>query len=234
MIGGRHLYLLPLFHPAAGLRTPRVAEQLREDFRQIPDLLAAAAPGAGAAGSESGSPSRTRWACSAVDATHSAAETEAVGERLAAELGPGDVVLVSGELGAGQDHPDPRRGAGTRRHRAGDLADLHDRPHLRGRVPVSHLDLYRLADLGQEDPALLDDYLTPGGGRLHRVARRRRALARAGHPPRRDPPRRRGRARDRVLRHARAVIRGSSSRHGRSSAPSYRRRDWSIPRGGER
>ena len=30
----------------------------------------------------------------------------------------------------------------------------------RGRVPVSHLDLYRLADLGQEDPALLDDYLT--------------------------------------------------------------------------
>ena len=48
MIGGRHLYLLPLFHPAAGLRTPRVAEQLREDFQLIPDLLAAAAPGAGA------------------------------------------------------------------------------------------------------------------------------------------------------------------------------------------
>jgi uracil-DNA glycosylase family 4 len=39
MIGGRDLYLLPLFHPAAGLRTPRVAEQLREDFRLIPDLL---------------------------------------------------------------------------------------------------------------------------------------------------------------------------------------------------
>ena len=28
-------------------------------------------------------------------------------------------------------------------------------------MPVSHLDLYRLADLGHEDPALLDDYLTP-------------------------------------------------------------------------
>jgi uracil-DNA glycosylase len=40
MIGGRHLFLLPLFHPAAGLRTPRVAEQLREDFQRIPDLLA--------------------------------------------------------------------------------------------------------------------------------------------------------------------------------------------------
>ena len=31
----------------------------------------------------------------------------------------------------------------------------------RGRVPVSHLDLYRLSDLGQEDPALLEDYVTP-------------------------------------------------------------------------
>jgi DNA polymerase len=39
VIGGRSVYMLPLFHPAAGLRTPRVAEQLREDFHQIPELL---------------------------------------------------------------------------------------------------------------------------------------------------------------------------------------------------
>jgi uracil-DNA glycosylase family 4 len=39
LIGGRFVHLLPLFHPAAGLRTPRVAEQLREDFRRIPALL---------------------------------------------------------------------------------------------------------------------------------------------------------------------------------------------------
>src|SRR5690242_13309683 len=38
-MGGRHVYILPLFHPAAGLRTPRVAEQLREDFQRIPALL---------------------------------------------------------------------------------------------------------------------------------------------------------------------------------------------------
>ena len=38
-LGGRQVYVLPLFHPAAGLRTPRVAEQLREDFARIPDLL---------------------------------------------------------------------------------------------------------------------------------------------------------------------------------------------------
>jgi tRNA threonylcarbamoyl adenosine modification protein YjeE len=52
-----------------------------------------------------------------------------------------------------------------------------------GRVPVSHLDLYRLEDIEAEEPALLDDYLEPGsvafiewpavaGGRLDRVTRR--------------------------------------------------------------
>lgn len=30
-----------------------------------------------------------------------------------------------------------------------------------GRLPVSHLDLHRLSGLDDEDPALLDDYLTP-------------------------------------------------------------------------
>lgn len=30
-----------------------------------------------------------------------------------------------------------------------------------GRVPVSHLDLFRLETFEGEDPALLDDYLTP-------------------------------------------------------------------------
>jgi uracil-DNA glycosylase len=39
LIGRRFVYLLPLFHPAAGLRTPSVADQLREDFRRIPALL---------------------------------------------------------------------------------------------------------------------------------------------------------------------------------------------------
>mgnify|MGYP001304013895 CR=1 FL=1 len=43
-LAGRRLYVLPLFHPAAGLRTPRVAEQLRDDFARIPDLLAQPLP----------------------------------------------------------------------------------------------------------------------------------------------------------------------------------------------
>ena len=44
LIGGRWVYMLPLFHPAAGLRTPSVAEQLRGDFRRIPELLAQPLP----------------------------------------------------------------------------------------------------------------------------------------------------------------------------------------------
>ena len=93
--------------------------------------------------------------------TRSAAETEAIGERLAADLGPGDVVLVSGELGAGKTTL--IRGA----CRALGVSEPVTSPTYtightyEGRVPVSHLDLYRLAELDREDPALLDDYLTP-------------------------------------------------------------------------
>ncbi len=46
-LGGRTVFLLPLFHPAAALRTPAVAETLRGDFATIPDLLAEPLPGLG-------------------------------------------------------------------------------------------------------------------------------------------------------------------------------------------
>ncbi|MGZ8665601.1 MAG: uracil-DNA glycosylase [Solirubrobacterales bacterium] len=46
-LGGRTVFLLPLFHPAAALRTPAVAETLRSDFEAIPDLLAEPVPGLG-------------------------------------------------------------------------------------------------------------------------------------------------------------------------------------------
>jgi uracil-DNA glycosylase len=38
-IAGRTVFLMPLFHPAAALRTPSVAELLREDFAKLPELL---------------------------------------------------------------------------------------------------------------------------------------------------------------------------------------------------
>ena len=44
-LGNRMVYLLPLFHPAAALRTPAVKQTLRGDFATIPDLLQRPLPG---------------------------------------------------------------------------------------------------------------------------------------------------------------------------------------------
>jgi tRNA threonylcarbamoyladenosine biosynthesis protein TsaE len=94
------------------------------------------------------------WACS----SSSPEETEAAGARLAAELRPGDVVLVSGELGAGKTTF--VRGA----CRALGVTAKVTSPtftigHLYvGNPDVAHLDLYRLEGA---EPGLLDDYLTP-------------------------------------------------------------------------
>jgi uracil-DNA glycosylase len=44
-LGGRIVFLLPLFHPAAALRTPAVKETLKGDFARLPELLTTALPG---------------------------------------------------------------------------------------------------------------------------------------------------------------------------------------------
>ena len=66
-----------------------------------------------------------------------------------------------------------------------------------GRLPVSHLDLYRLDGLEGEEPALLDDYLDPGSVAFVEwpaVAEPqlagRRVVRGAPRPRRRRPPRR--------------------------------------------
>ena len=43
-LGGRTVFLFPLFHPAAALRTPAVKETLREDFAKLPPLLTEVLP----------------------------------------------------------------------------------------------------------------------------------------------------------------------------------------------
>ncbi|HSS34489.1 MAG TPA: uracil-DNA glycosylase [Solirubrobacterales bacterium] len=43
-LGGRAVFLLPLLHPAAALRTPAMKETLRADFATIPGLLAGSEP----------------------------------------------------------------------------------------------------------------------------------------------------------------------------------------------
>jgi tRNA threonylcarbamoyladenosine biosynthesis protein TsaE len=95
--------------------------------------------------------------------THSAAETEALGARIAAQLEPGDVVVVSGEVGAGKTTL--IRGACRALGITGPVTSptfTIGHRYEGGRLPVSHLDLYRLEGLEDEDPALLDDYIGPG------------------------------------------------------------------------
>ncbi len=97
--------------------------------------------------------------------TTGSAETESLGAELAGALRDGDVVLVRGDLGSGKTTL--VRGAA----RALGVSDPVTSPtfsighRYRARdVTVSHLDLYRLGGLQDEDPALLADYL--GAGRI--------------------------------------------------------------------
>jgi len=92
--------------------------------------------------------------------TSSPTETEALGAQIAERLDPGDVVLVSGEVGAGKTTL--IRGACRALGIDGPVTSptfTIGQRYEGGRHPVSHLDLYRLEGLRDEDPALLDDYL---------------------------------------------------------------------------
>src|SRR5215210_1472868 len=90
--------------------------------------------------------------------------TEAVAARLAGELQPGDVVLITGGLGAGKTTfvRGAARALGVEEPVTSPTFTI-GQTYRGGRIDVSHLDLYRLsggAGLDGEDPALLDDYLT--------------------------------------------------------------------------
>ena len=94
--------------------------------------------------------------------TGSADETESLGADLARALAPGDVVLINGELGTGKTTF--VRGAA----RALGVTDPVTSPtftigqRYRAVPPVayvSHVDLYRLGSLRDEDPDLLADYI---------------------------------------------------------------------------
>ena len=121
-------------------------------------------------------------------------ETEAVGAELARALAPGDIVLVSGELGTGKTTL--VRGA----CRALGVADPITSPtftighRYHGRVDVSHLDLYRFAGVSAAEWGDLEPYFDgaicfvewPEAGRdVLPPARIAVALEHAGHGHRR-------------------------------------------------
>jgi tRNA threonylcarbamoyladenosine biosynthesis protein TsaE len=96
--------------------------------------------------------------------SRSAAETEALGARVSERLAPGAVVVVSGEVGAGKTTliRGACRALGIEEPVTSPTFTVGQR-YRGGRLPVSHLDLYRLESLEHEEPALLEDYLDPDG-----------------------------------------------------------------------
>jgi tRNA threonylcarbamoyladenosine biosynthesis protein TsaE len=85
-------------------------------------------------------------------------ETEALGAEIAVDLLPGDMVLLEGEVGTGKSTlirsalvalgvsgpiPSPTYTIGR---------------SYKGDLPISHLDLHRIASIDAEDPGLLSEY----------------------------------------------------------------------------
>lgn len=95
---------------------------------------------------------------------HSADETQALGQRLAKRLLPGDVIAYFGDLGAGKT-------ALTRGIAQGlGVTDLVTSPtytivneYLTGRIPLFHFDMYRLGSSDELFDIGWEDYLARGG-----------------------------------------------------------------------
>jgi tRNA threonylcarbamoyladenosine biosynthesis protein TsaE len=90
--------------------------------------------------------------------TASPEETEALAARLAAALAPGDVVTVAGELGSGKTTfvRGACRALGVTEPVTSPTFTIGHR--YRGRVDVSHLDLYRFAGVSSAEWGDLEPY----------------------------------------------------------------------------
>ena len=96
--------------------------------------------------------------------SHSEAETEAFGERLAAALSPGAVVAYRGGLGMGKTAftRGLARGLGCRGRVTSPTFTIVNE-YEGGRLPLFHFDLYRLGDPEELFDIGWEDYLARGG-----------------------------------------------------------------------
>ena len=96
--------------------------------------------------------------------THSAEETTALGRRIAAELKPGSIVLLRGDLGAGKTTMVKGIAEGFQAAKADDVTSptftlIHE---YRGpAVTLFHIDLYRIDTQRELDTLALDDLMSP-------------------------------------------------------------------------
>ncbi len=96
--------------------------------------------------------------------THSPQETRTFGERLAGQLQTGDVLLLSGGLGAGKSElaRGIARGLGVTGCVPSPSFTILQ-VHEGGRLPLYHFDWYRLGGAGELYELTLDEYLYDGG-----------------------------------------------------------------------
>ena len=96
--------------------------------------------------------------------TNTPEETEALGERLAAQLRPGDVVAYRGGLGAGKTAftRGLARGLGVREPVISPTYTIVNE-YRSGRLPLFHFDMYRLRSADDLFDIGWEDYLARGG-----------------------------------------------------------------------
>jgi tRNA threonylcarbamoyladenosine biosynthesis protein TsaE len=100
----------------------------------------------------------------AVVTTRSEEETAAVGRQLAASLAPGAVVLLSGDLGAGKTAftRGLAEGLGVDAREVSSPTFTIAQEYRGGRLPLWHVDLYRLNDPREIEDLGLDEIAADG------------------------------------------------------------------------
>jgi tRNA threonylcarbamoyladenosine biosynthesis protein TsaE len=106
----------------------------------------------------------SRVAVTTTIVTHSDNETASVGRALAAGLGPGSVVLLFGDLGAGKTAfvRGLAEGLGVSRDEVSSPTFTLVQEYRGGRLTLFHVDLYRLNDPREIDDLGLDEIADEG------------------------------------------------------------------------
>lgn len=93
--------------------------------------------------------------------THSASETQAVAEKLAAHVEAGTVITLNGDLGAGKTTFTQGFAKGFGVTRNVNSPTFTIMKQYQGRLPLYHMDVYRLEDTG--DDIGLEEYINGDG-----------------------------------------------------------------------
>ncbi|NLD87117.1 MAG: tRNA (adenosine(37)-N6)-threonylcarbamoyltransferase complex ATPase subunit type 1 TsaE, partial [Clostridiales bacterium] len=96
--------------------------------------------------------------------TESEFETEIIGERLSSKLSSGDVIAMTGDLGAGKTAfiRGLARGLGYKGRVTSPTFTIVNE-YIGGRLTLYHFDMYRLSSSSDLYDIGFDDYLTSGG-----------------------------------------------------------------------